>query len=202
MVLDNSNLNGNSDARPPIDRAVEIERLAALEAIDYEVARKDAADRIGIRASTLDREVAKKRRALGLDKSDDDAGQGRAVTIQDVLPWAEAIEGDRVATGLAAALKRYVVLSDTAADAVALWVLHTWLFDKFTIAPRLAITSPTKGCGKTTVLRFINQVVRRRNALAVFHHRHCSAPLSNSAPPSFLMKPKNILNTAATFMRC
>ena len=122
MVLDNSNLNGNSDARPPIDRAVEIERLAALEAIDYEVARKDAADRIGIRASTLDREVAKKRRALGLDKSDDDAGQGRAVTIQDVLPWADAIEGDRVATGLAAALKRYVVLSDTAADAVALWV--------------------------------------------------------------------------------
>jgi len=161
VVLDNSNLNGNSDARPPIDRAVEIERLAALEAIDYEVARKDAADRIGIRASTLDREVAKKRRALGLDKSDDDAGQGRAVTIQDVLPWADAIEGDRVATGLAAALKRYVVLSDTAADAVALWVLHTWLFDKFTIAPRLAITSPTKGCGKTTVLRFINQVARR-----------------------------------------
>src|SRR5262249_36981222 len=151
----------NSGESPPIDRAVEIERLAALEAIDYDVARNAAADRLGVRTTTLDREVAKKRRALGLDKSDDDAGQGRAVTIQDVLAWADAIEGDRVATGLVAALKRYVVLSDPAADAVALWVLHTWLFDKFTIAPRLAITSPTKGCGKTTVLRFINQVARR-----------------------------------------
>jgi len=39
--------------------------------------------------------------------------------------------------------------------------LHTWLVDKFIITPRLAVTSPTKGCGKTTVLRFLNQVVRR-----------------------------------------
>jgi hypothetical protein len=157
VVLNNTNINGKGDS---VDRAVEIERLAALEPIDYDVARNKAADRIGVRSSTLDREVAKKRRALGLDKSEDD-GQGRAVTIQDVLPWTDPIEGDRVATGLAATLKRYVVLSDTAADAAVLWVLHTWLFDKFTISPRLAITSPTKGCGKTTVLRFLNQVVRR-----------------------------------------
>jgi hypothetical protein len=39
--------------------------------------------------------------------------------------------------------------------------LHTWLVDKFIITPRLAVTSPTKGCGKTTVLRFLNQIVRR-----------------------------------------
>ncbi len=48
-----------------------------------------------------------------------------------------------------------------AADTIALWVLHTWMVNKFTISPRLAITSPTKVCGKTTVLRFLNQVVRR-----------------------------------------
>jgi hypothetical protein len=161
IILTDEHLNGGSPDVNDVDRAVEIEQLAALEPIDYEVARTDAAKRLNVRANILDREVAKKRRKLGLDKSDDDAGQGRAVTIQDVLPWADPIEGDRVATGLAEALKRYVVLSDTSADAVALWVLHTWLFDKFTIAPRLAITSPTKGCGKTTVLRFLNQVVRR-----------------------------------------
>ena len=37
-----------------LDRAVEIERLAALDTVDYEVARKGAADRLGIRASILD----------------------------------------------------------------------------------------------------------------------------------------------------
>jgi hypothetical protein len=62
---------------------------------------------------------------------------------------------------LAAGIKRYVVLSDTAADAIALWVLHTWLVNNFGISPRLGINSPTKGCGKTTVLRFLAHVVRR-----------------------------------------
>jgi putative DNA primase/helicase len=159
--LTSADLDGGSSPVNNIDRATEIERLAALETVDYEVVRKDAADQLGIRATVLDSLRNQKRRELKLHTARPDDGQGRAVTIPDVLPWADAIEGDRVATGLAVALKRYVVLSDTAADAVALWVLHTWLFDKFIIAPRLAITSPTKGCGKTTVLRFLNQVVRR-----------------------------------------
>jgi putative DNA primase/helicase len=144
----------------PIDRVVEIERLAALDPIDYEVARPEAAERLGMRVAILDNEVKKKRRALGLEESDD-PGQGRAVKIQDVPPWHDPIEGDHVASALAATVKRYAVLSDIAADAIALWVLQTWLVNKFTISPRLAITSPTKGCGKTTVLRFLNQVVRR-----------------------------------------
>ena len=129
-----------------IDRAVEIERLASLDTIDYETVRAEAAERLGFRATILDGIVKKKRRALGLESPDDDPGQGRAIKIADVLPWPENIEGDRVATALAASLKRYVVLPDAAADAVALWVLHTWLIDKFIITPRLAVTSPTKGC--------------------------------------------------------
>jgi Protein of unknown function (DUF3631) len=159
--LTSADVNGGASPVNTIDRAVEIEQLAALESIDYEAVRIEAAKRLGFRTQILDREVSKKRRELGLEKPDDDAGQGRAVKIDDVLPWADPMEGDRVATGLTAALKRYVVLPDAAADAVALWALHTWLVDKFTITPRLAVTSPTKGCGKTTVLRFLNQVVRR-----------------------------------------
>ena len=146
---------------PGVDRATEIERLAALETINYEVVRIAEAKRLGVRPRILDQEVAKKRRALGLESNDSDPGQGRAARILDVLPWHEPVNGDHVASALTAALKRYVVLSDTAADAIALWVLHTWISDKFTISPRLAITSPTKGCGKTTVLRFLNLVVRR-----------------------------------------
>jgi putative DNA primase/helicase len=142
-----------------VDRVVEIERLAALESIDYEVVRVEAAKRLGVRTSLLDREVTKKRRALGLETDHDD-GKGQAVKIADVLPWHEAVAGDQIATTLAAAAKTYAVLPDTAANAIALWVLHTWLVNKFTISPRLAITSPTKGCGKTTVLRFLNKVVR------------------------------------------
>jgi len=143
-----------------IDRATEIEQLAALDPIAYETARTAAAERLRFRSAVLATVVKKKRRELGLD-ADDDSGQGRAVKIDDLLPWPDAIEGDHVASALAATLKRYVVLPDAAADAVALWILHTWLLDRFITSPRLAVTSPTKGCGKTTVLRLLNLVVRR-----------------------------------------
>src|SRR3974390_1625344 len=107
-----------------VDRVVEIERLAALDLIDYDVARVEAAKRLGIRTSVLDRAVAKKRRDLGLDTGDDDKGQGRAVKIADVLSGHEPVGGDQIATTLAAAVKNYAVLPDPAADAIALWILH------------------------------------------------------------------------------
>jgi hypothetical protein len=142
---------------PSIDRATEIERLAALESIDYEVVRVDEAKRLGIRSGILDQEVAKMRRALGLEGTDGDPRQGRAVKILDILPWPDPVDGDHVAEALRATIRRYAVLSDAAADAIALWILLSWAVDNFSIAPRLAVTSPTKGCGKTTVLRLLNK---------------------------------------------
>ena len=143
-----------------IDRHTEIERLAALDPIDYEAARIAAAQRLNLRANFLDGAVAKKRRELGIETGQDD-GQGRTAKIVDTLPWHEHVEGDLVATALSASLKNYAVISEAAADAIALWVLHTWLVNKFTISPRLAVTSPTKGCGKTTILRWLSHVARR-----------------------------------------
>jgi putative DNA primase/helicase len=96
-----------------------------------------------------------------LCKSEDDNGQGRTVKIVDPLPWHEPVSGDRIATTLAAAIKTYVVLSDEAADAIAMWTLHSWAVNAFVMSPRLAIVSPTKGCGKTTVLRVLNYIARR-----------------------------------------
>jgi putative DNA primase/helicase len=148
-------------AHTQIDRIAEIERLAALEETEYESARKEAAKRLAWRPRLLDREVAKKRRALGLEGNEDGAGQGRAVKVLEVLPWSDPIDGDRIATALGVALKNYAALPDEAADTITLWVLHTWMVNKSTVSPRLAITSPTKGCGKTTVLRFLNRVVCR-----------------------------------------
>jgi hypothetical protein len=118
-----------------VDRITEIERLAALDPVNYEAIRVDKGKQLGMRQRILDQEVAKRRRALGLESGEADPGQGRAIKIPDVLPWPDPVEGDHVASALAAALKNYVVLSDLAADAVALWVLHTWAVNKFTISP-------------------------------------------------------------------
>jgi hypothetical protein len=144
-----------------IDRMVELERLAALEPIEYEGARTKAAERLGVRTTILDDEVKKKRRELRLENGKVDDGQGRPLALPEVMPWPDPIEGDRVAETLVATLKRYIRMSDPEADVCALWVLLSWLIGKFSKAPRLAITSPTKGCGKTTLLTLLSKLCRK-----------------------------------------
>jgi hypothetical protein len=53
----------------------------------------------------------------------------------------------------------YVMLPDTSAVAVALWCIHAHAFEASYISPRLAITSPEKRCGKTTLLRVMQALV-------------------------------------------
>jgi hypothetical protein len=43
--------------------------------------------------------------------------------------------------------------------AVALWTLHCYVFDRFTITPRLVLLSPVRGCGKTTLLALLELLV-------------------------------------------
>jgi hypothetical protein len=55
----------------------------------------------------------------------------------------------------------YLALPESAAHTVAVWTVHTHCYDAFTISPRLAITSPEKGCGKTTLLDVLSCMVAR-----------------------------------------
>jgi Protein of unknown function (DUF3631) len=43
--------------------------------------------------------------------------------------------------------------------AVALWILHCWVFDRYTVTPRLALISPVRGCGKTVALSLIELLI-------------------------------------------
>lgn len=170
-MIDSENMNNaeldavaseqDGDANLHLHRATEIARLATLDSLDYEAGRTIAAEKLNIRAAALDKAVAQKRRALGLDRDDGGPGQGRAVRIEDAEPWPEHVNGAQLADMIAAAVKTFVMVPDMAADIIALWVLHTWLVNEFNVSPRMAITSPTKGCGKTTVLRLLNQLTRR-----------------------------------------
>jgi hypothetical protein len=47
--------------------------------------------------------------------------------------------------------------------AIALWILHCWVFDQFVITPRLALLSPVRGCGKTTLLALIELLIPEGN---------------------------------------
>jgi putative DNA primase/helicase len=148
-------------ADPPVDRAVEIERIASMEPTVYESARRKLAKNLGIRVSVLDNLRKQKRRELKLDLPEGNVGQGRPLKPRDIMPWADPIEGDRAASSLSMVFQKYVRMSQTQADVCAFWVLLSWTIDKFFYAPRLSITSPTKGCGKTTLLTLLDKLCRR-----------------------------------------
>jgi predicted DNA-binding protein (UPF0251 family) len=135
----------------------EIARLALLPDLEYRiVGRKAAAKRLGIATSVLDKYVEAAR-----PKDSSDNQQGRAIRFADIEPWPNPVDGNTLAAALVAAIKQHVVLLDDQADTIAFWVLHTWLVNESYISPRLAITSPTNSCGKTTVLRLLNIISRR-----------------------------------------
>jgi putative DNA primase/helicase len=62
---------------------------------------------------------------------------------------------------LNATFEKYLVLPPHAAAAIALWVLHTWAIEAFDISPYLAVRSPERRCGKTTLLKLLNRLTRR-----------------------------------------
>jgi hypothetical protein len=67
-------------------------------------------------------------------------------------PAAEPVELGPLLDEISAAIRSHVVLSAHAAAALALWVVHTYVFDTRDAVAYVAIESPEKRCGKTTLL--------------------------------------------------
>jgi putative DNA primase/helicase len=65
--------------------------------------------------------------------------------------WPETINGASVLDKVAERFCRYLRLPDGAADVLALWCAHSHAFKAFLCSPRLNISSPERGCGKTTL---------------------------------------------------
>jgi len=134
---------------PPPDWKAAVARLAKLPPIEYDQCRQAEADKLGgIRVSVLDDEV-KKARGEGNASSN---LQGRALRLDPPETWPEPVDGAVLLGELAEFFARHAHLMPGAAVVLGIWSVHTHCFERARHTPRLAITSPEKGCGKTTVL--------------------------------------------------
>ena len=170
------------------DVDAEIKRLAKLSTVDYERERKSASEQLGIRAAILDRLVQAAR------PDDDDGKQGRAISFPEPELWPEPVDGAALLDSVAEAIRKYVVLADHSRDAAALWVLHSYLIDRFLVSPRLAISSPAKQCGKTTLLDVLARMALR------------PLPTANVTPSAVFRvveayRPALLVDEADTFLR-
>jgi putative DNA primase/helicase len=126
----------------------EIKRLAGLDELAYEREREESAKRLRLRMAVLDDQVEKAR------------AKAKTSAVPDPEPWPEPVDGAELLNGLTEAIQRHVVLKKGEAQAIALWVVHTHALDAFDISPRLAVKSPVKQCGKSTLLDVLSCVAR------------------------------------------
>ncbi|MBZ9654006.1 DUF3631 domain-containing protein [Phyllobacterium lublinensis] len=82
-------------------------------------------------------------------------------TLPDFEPHEDPVNAAELLTGIGTALQAYLSINGDQLVAVALWIVHTHCLEATDYTPRLLIRSPTKRCGKSTLLRIIGKLVRR-----------------------------------------
>jgi hypothetical protein len=166
-----------------------ITRIASLNAVERAIESRAAAKHFGIPVSAIETAIKDARAAPG-----DTRAQGRPLELPVIEPWPEPVHGANLLDDICIAAKRYVVLPQGCAEALALWAVHTHAFECFVHSPRLAITSPEKRCGKTTTLDVIGELVAR------------PLPTSNATTAAIFRtiekaKPTLLIDEADTFLK-
>jgi putative DNA primase/helicase len=141
-------------AQEPANAAIEaaVERLAALSDADYEFVREDEAKKLGFSLTFLDK-VVRQTKAANAPSPTDPAKQ-----FSSVEPWPQAVDGKALLSELVTTILAYVVLEESDAIAMALWILHAHAHDAATISAILAIISPQPRCGKTTLGNLLKEL--------------------------------------------
>ena len=142
---------GSEPAAPQKDEEV-ISKLARLKPLDYERVRAEQANLLGCRPAVLDDLVKAAR---------NESGEAESLPFLEVEPWHEPINPAQLLDEIVDTIRRFIVLDKWQADAVALWVLFTWLIAVVAIAPLLIISAPEKSCGKTQLLALLRRLVLR-----------------------------------------
>jgi putative DNA primase/helicase len=137
-----------------------VHNLAALSHLEYDKVRHSEAGKLGVRVGALDAQVEKARASSPFPTGGQKL-QGQELIFPTVEPWPDPVVGAEVLDQISKVIRIYVVLPEEAADVAALWCAHTHLYELFVHTPRLNITSPDKGCGKTTLLDVISCFVLR-----------------------------------------
>src|SRR5262245_21194049 len=133
--------------KPPDEQAL-VEALARKGHTEYDRMRSDLADTLGIRVGTLDDKVEATRKKLA-------ATSAVALPHWAGEPWPEEVDGAALLDALRREFSCYIALPPHADVALALYVLHTYTFSHFDLTPYLAITSPTRRCGKTVLMTLL-----------------------------------------------
>ena len=132
----------NTESHSRLTVKKEILGLAQLSVLEYELVREATAERLGIRVSVLDKEVA-------LAKPKENVTQE---FFEPVEAWDDEVDGAKLVREVADTFNRFSVLPQGSAMAASLWTILTYCFDCWLTLPILGVLSPEKRCGKSTFM--------------------------------------------------
>ena len=78
-----------------------------------------------------------------------------------IIPWPEPVKGDELLDAILALLNRFVVLPRWAPETLTLWDVHTFAYQLRDICAYIAVESPEKECGKSTLVTVLSHLVHR-----------------------------------------
>ena len=158
----------------------EVARLAKLPKAAYDLARRDAAGKLGVRFPILDKLVADAR-----PKGDSPAGQGRPLQLPEPEPWPEPVDGAELLDEIEAVFVRDLPSANPAAGFAmrSLGVAATCSKRSRASRAYANITSPEMRCGKSTLLISVGEWSRKdRSHYRISRRQHCSARSRGSIP--------------------
>lgn len=143
----------------------DFDRLATLDPLAYELARRQEAKRIGVRPAVLDAEVAKRRAPAGTPTP----------SGSTLDPWPDEVDGAELLDDIAGTYRRFCHLPPHAAEVLAAWVLMTYVYEAFDFAALVTVWSPEPECGKGRVLDVTEALARNpfrtaNTSAAVLYH--------------------------------
>jgi putative DNA primase/helicase len=146
-----------SDLFEQIELEPHIVRAAAgLGRGDFDRCKRSLADRLSIGVRTIEGLVKEAR-----PKESDTETDGDLFEDDTLEPWNEPVAGEALFSEITALVGRHVILTDSQAVAVACWIVFSYGFETMRICPQILINSPSKRCGKSTLLELIMGLVHR-----------------------------------------
>jgi putative DNA primase/helicase len=168
------------------DSKAKIAALSQLGELAYQRCRVSEAKALGVPVAALDKMVRRRRAEA----------EAKAAVLPHwhVDPWDTAVSGADLLDSIEKTFRRYIVLPKGGGEALALWTLHAWTADAGDVSPFMVLVSPTKRCGKTSVLMILYYLTTRSEL---------ASNISASALFRYVeeFRPTLLIDEADTFVR-